>query len=714
MMSLVNPVYGERPVQAAGRSAGTSGARLDDTSAIVQLKGEPLSTYAGTRPARGQKIDFDSSAVKSYRAKLVAARNDFKAWLRANAPAAKVTSEFDTALNAVSVELNGVSLETIRKAPQVLNAQPQGRYSPNVDDPDLSLIHAIDAWSIGGGPANAGAGVKVAIIDSGIDIHHPCFDDAGYPPRQQLGDPRFTNNKVIAAKVFSNKAVSRGYTAEAISPHGTHVAGTVGCDFNTPAVVNGAVIPHGVSGVAPQALLGNYNVFPADVADARSEDILNALETAYQDGFDIANMSLGADTFGIQDLVTVAVDNLDQANMVVAVAVGNAGPGFFTAESPGSAARALAAGASSVPHFLGTPVTTGASSVPAVSGEFATVTNDLTAPLAVVSGTNNGLGTACSAFPAGSLVGKIALISRGGCTFSTKIRNAQDAGALAVLVANNVIGDPVEMGQDGTTNQPTIPAYMIGRDDIATLVAANGAAITIGAGLEYFITANADFMADFSSRGPTDVDFRVKPDVIAPGVSVLSSIPVAFCDGHPCWAFYQGTSMSSPHAAGSAAIVRWLHPDWTAAQVRSAIVNTADKNVLRSPGTGTIEGNVNVIGAGRENLFSAANAQVALDPVSVSFGAVPSGSGQTRTFGVALSNLSGSPGTYTLVVGPGGGGVSYSVGPGAISLGTGASGTVTVTMSADKGAAPGPHQATLTVSSAAGEVAHAVVFTWIK
>ncbi|HYT59012.1 MAG TPA: hypothetical protein VEL06_02515, partial [Haliangiales bacterium] len=82
IMSLANPVYGEKPVRAAGRSVGNSGARFDDTSAIVQLQGEPLSTYAGTRPARGQKIDFDSNAVKSYRAKLVAARNDFKAWLR--------------------------------------------------------------------------------------------------------------------------------------------------------------------------------------------------------------------------------------------------------------------------------------------------------------------------------------------------------------------------------------------------------------------------------------------------------------------------------------------------------------------------------------------------------------------------------------------------------------------------------------------------------
>src|SRR5205823_5484707 len=133
-------------------------------------------------------------------------------------------------------------------------------------------IHAIEAWSANGagGPASAGAGVKIAIVDTGIDINHPCFSDAGYPPQTQLGDKRFTNNKVIAAKVFNNKAGGQGLTAEAIQDHGTHVAGTAGCNFNTAAVVDGVDIPYGVSGVAAHALLGNYNVFPGQVENARS------------------------------------------------------------------------------------------------------------------------------------------------------------------------------------------------------------------------------------------------------------------------------------------------------------------------------------------------------------------------------------------------------------------------------------------------------------
>ncbi|MBI3851376.1 MAG: S8 family serine peptidase [Verrucomicrobia bacterium] len=692
-------------------------ASVDTGSAIVQLKGDPLSTYVKTKPPQGKKIDFSSTSVKSYRAKLSALRNDFKKWLQANAPKAKVTGEFDISLNAVAVELNGVTLETLGKAPQAQRVQYQGVYYPNADDPDLGLIHAIQAWQVGGGPANAGAEVKVAIVDTGIDIRHPCFSDAGYPTKTQLGDRRFTNNKVITAKVFNNKAANQGLTAEAIQDHGTHVAGTVGCNYNTPAVVNGVAIPYGVSGVAPRALLGNYNVFPGNVGNARSEDILNALEAAYADGFDIANMSLGgtphSGNLGFQDLLTDAVDDLDQANMVVAVAAGNSGPGHFTVESPGSAARALTAGASSVPHYIATPVTVGGNSYGAAAGDFTTVTNDLTAPLAVVlEGGNLTLG--CSAFPAGSLSGKIALISRGSCTFSTKIRNAQDAGAVAALIVNNVAGDPIAMGQDGTPNQPTIPAYMLGRSDGLALVGSNGDSTTIGAALAYFLTANPDFMAGFSSQGPTDVDFRVKPDVVAPGVNVLSSIPVANCNGDPCWAFFQGTSMATPHLAGSSAVVRGFHPGWTAAQVRSAIVNTADRGVLKKSSSGATETDFNITGAGRENLLSAVNAKVALDPVSVSFGGVPSGSGQTQTNNVALNNLSGGPATFDLAVGAGVGGVAYSISPSSVSVGAGGSANVTVTMSASKGAVSGGHQTSLTVSSGGSELAHAVVFTLVK
>lgn len=705
---------GAGPALAAPDSDGSSPRQTQDTSyALVQLTADPLATYVRTKPAKGKKIDFSSSTVKSYRALLSKARNDYKAWLRSNVPQASVTGEFDISLNAVAVKLNGATLAQVSSTAMVRSAQYQGLYYPNIVDPDLVLISAEQAWARQGGPATAGAGVKVAIVDSGVDQGHPCFSDTGYAAQTQLGDKKYTNNKVIAARVFNNKLNQNGFDAKAVGEHGTHVAGTVACNHATAATVNGVSIPYGMSGVAPRALLGNYNVFPGTVENARSEDILNALEAAYADGFDVANMSLGGGSHGIQDLLTVAVDNLDQANMVVAISNGNEGPGPFTVGSPGMAARGLTAGASTVPHFVGAPVSAGGGTYGAASGDFAVVAASLTLPLQAVAGTVNGLNNACAALPAGSLSGTIALVSRGTCSFSTKIRNAQAAGAAAVLVANNVAGDPTAMGSDGTAGQPTVPAYMVSRTDGQALRAVSGTGTTIGATLSYFLSTNANIMAGFSSQGPTDVDFRVKPDVVAPGVNVLSSIPTYLCGGAPCFAFLSGTSMASPHLAGSAAVVRAQHPDWSAAEVRSAIVNTASRGVLKDFALAQPVADANIVGAGLENLLSAVNATVSLDPVSLSFGGVPSGSGQSRSLSLTLTNVSGVAKGFELAVGAQPAGASYSVSPSNVSLAPGASATVTVTMQAAVGAT-GAQQAQLDITEAGSSVAHAVLFTLMK
>jgi subtilisin family serine protease len=712
----VAPAGAASPASRANSDSTSSRPTVDKAYALVQLKGAPLSTYTKTKPAAGKKVDFSSATTKSYRALLSAQRNDFKKWLQVNAPKARVTGSWDISLNAVGVRLNGETLATLRTSPLVSRAEYEGLYYPtDNNDPDLSIISAMEAWSTVGGAANAGRGVRVAIVDTGIDQDHPCFDDAGYtaPAGFPRGQIQYTNNKVIVAKVFNNKVNQSGFDAEAVQEHGTHVAGTVACNLDTPAVVDGVDIPYDVSGVAPAAFLGNYNVFPGDVLNARSEDILNALDAAYADGFDVANMSLGGGTHGTLDLLTIAVDNLDVANMVVAVAAGNSGPGHFTVESPGSAARALTAGASTVPHFVGAPLTVGGSTFGIAAGDFATVSADLTANLGVVLNTGGNLSNACTAGDgkpaAGSLTGKIALISRGVCTFSEKIRNSQDAGAIAALVVNNVAGDPTAMGLGGIANEPTIPAYMAALGVKAALVADNGLSATISATKSYFSTTNVDIMAGFSSQGPTDVDFRVKPDVVAPGVNVLSSIP-----GNE-WAFFQGTSMATPHLAGSAAVLKGQHPNWPAWAIRSAIVNTADQGVLKAFTNGTtVVTDANIGGAGRENLAAAVDASAALSPVSVSFGAVPAGAGQTKAFTVTILNTTGGSATYSLgISGTTGSGVSYSVTP-SVSLAAGATATVTVTMTATKAAGFGDHQAWLRVSTGGTEVAHAAIYTLVK
>jgi len=335
--------------------------------------------------------------------------------------------------------------------------------------------------------------------------------------------------------------------------------------------------------------------------------------------------------------------------------------------------------------------------------------------LAGAAGAPNGLSEACSPFTAGSLSGSVALISRGSCSFSVKLRNVQAAGGVGAIVVNNAAGALV-MGGDGTANQPTIPAFMVDPATGATLKAADGAITTLPQfGTYAAVAVNNDIIADFTSWGPTDVDFRIKPDVMAPGVNVVSSIPRSYCGGAPCFAFFNGTSMAAPHLAGSAAIVRQQHPDWSAAAVRSAIVNTADRKVVKDLDNATIVTDANKVGTGRQNLLAAVQASVALDPVSLSFGAVPAGSGQAMQRSVQLTNISGAAQTFTLkVVEPSGSAVMFAVPASEVTLAPGASASVRVSMAALKGTGVGPQQAVLQVSAGSSVVAQAMLFTLIK
>ncbi len=700
-----------------GNSSAVGG--VDPASAVLQLSLEPLSTSNGVARGQDGRVDLDATSTRNERARLSQQRNDLKAWLRTNAPAVQVTGEVDIALNAVTVRLNGTSLDTLRTAPGVVAAAYQATYVPLAGtDPDLSLIAAQAGWTAAGNRsgATAGQGVRVAVIDTGIDATHPCFDGAGDKDPSPL-----LNGRVTYAGVFNNKAQQQGLDATAVQSHGTHVAGTIGCDLDTPATLSGVPVPYPVSGVAPAAQLGNFNIFPGTVANARSEDILDALDAAYAWGAGVANMSLGGGAHGAQDLLTKAVDDLDRAGMVVAVAAGNSGPGHYTVESPGSAERALTAGASTVGHFIGAQVTVGSVTTGAAAGEFQTVTTPLTAPLGVV-GTSTALDRACSALPAGSLAGKVALVSRGTCTFGTKVSNAEKAGAKAVLVANNVAGDPTAMAADAAF-PTTIPAYMVSLSAGGQLAGLNGASTTIPVALTYVRSQNDDIMAGFSSQGPTDVDYRVKPDVVAPGVNVISSFPNGkgedgslYCANPAaggCWGQISGTSMATPHLAGMAAVVRQAHPAWTAEQVRAAIVGTAQGGVLRDAATGReVVQDVQVVGTGIAQLDRAVGASVVVTPVSTSFGPVPSGSGQALTRTVTLTNLGSTPRTVTLSLERGNAG--FTVAGGKVTVPAGGTATATVSFTVGKGAALGDRGDHLAVKDGTTVLARSAVYAFVK
>src|SRR5436190_3083219 len=639
--------------------ARVRGPNVDNTSAIVQLKGDPISTNPSTKPPHGRKIDFNSQAVRSYRAQLNQKRNEFKRWLRTNAPSARVTGEYDVALNALAVELNGTPLARIAAAPMVQSAEYNALYHPTLSE-SYKIINASDAWTAAGGRSTAGAGIKIGDIDTGIDNAHPFFDPTGfsYPPgfpkcdaadsnsHHQDADCKYTSPKVIVAKVFYNKNQQQGLDAQAIQDHGTHTAGIAAGVTGQTAVVNGVSIDD-MSGIAPGAWLGNYNVFPGGVDNARSEDILNAVDAAIADGMDVLNLSLGGGYHGNNDLLAIGLDNAVEAGLSVAVAAGNSGPGQATIQSPRRARKVITVAASTNEHFVGQPFTYpmgGATTVGAAVGDFPPL------PTSSFGLYFNSQLTACTSVDPGAS-GKVVVVNRGGCTFSTKVRNAIAAGAIGVVVINNVAGDPTAMAKDGGGGD-NLPAVMIGKNEGAALRTANPPDASTTAIFQEFITPNKDILAGFSSQGPTNVDLAIKPDVTSVGVNVLSSITCVGkgpgCPGDGSgWAFFQGTSMSTPHIAGSAAVLKDLHPTWSPAQIKSELVNRADL-VIKDAVTGTHDVGPTAQGAGRENLSVAADGTTWMDPVSASFGKVTVGHPTSLT--ITLSNPTGTDETFSVSV----------------------------------------------------------------
>src|SRR4029077_5622475 len=523
-------VRGGSPRPNANADAFNRGPDMDQSSAVVQLKGDPISTNPSTKPAHGRKIDFKGQAVRSYRAQLNQKRNEFKRWLRSNAPRARVTGEYDVSLNAVAVQLNGTPLATIAAAPMVQSAEYNVLYHPTLSESHF-IISADAAWTAAGGRATAGAGIKIGDIDTGIDETHPFFDPNGftYPegfPKCDAADSashhedqdcNYVSEKVIVAKVFYNKAHNQGLDAQAIQDHGTHTAGIAAGVTGKTAVVNGVSIDD-MSGIAPGAWLGNYNVFPGGVLNARSEDILNAVDAAIEDGMDVLNLSLGGSYHGNNDLLAHGLDNAVDAGLVVAVAAGNSGPGQGTLESPGRARKVITVGGSTNQHFVGQPFTYpsgGGTTIGAAVGDFDPLP---TASFDLFDTHSDG----CASVDPGAS-GKLAIIDRGTCTFSQKVANANAAGAVGVLIINNVAGDPTAMARTSGFDD-NIPAVMIGLNEGAALRASAATTAQATDVLQDFITTNADILAGFSSQGPTSVDLAIKPDATSVGVNVLSSI----------------------------------------------------------------------------------------------------------------------------------------------------------------------------------------------
>ena len=679
-------------------------------NAIIVLKDQPLASYDGhvpgyakTMPTPGHKLDLNSAAAQSYSAYLANGRGLAKGWLKNNAPEVQVIDEYSVVLNGIAVQLNGHNVNHLLNAPGASWAVPDYLFHVEMNR-SPTLIGAPVLWNAVGGQSNAGAGIKIGIIDTGIDQTHPFLTDntlpalAGFPKCDAIDSAvgvvdtqcNFVSNKVIVAKVFETRTNFDGHAAQ---EHGTHVSGTAAGIANTCAPFVPAC---NLSGIAPKAYLGNYNVFPGNVLNAASHDIAKAVDAAVTDGMDVLNLSLGG-TAKPNDVLVNAVNAAVDAGVVVAIAAGNSGPGPGTVESPGIADKVITVGASTNPHFIGVPVTvTSIGTFGAAIGQFANFVPAVTATFVTTSPTNG-----CTAI-SGSLTGEIALIARGTCSFSTKIRNAQTAGATGVIVYNSQQGDPVAMAQDGTPNQPVIPAVMVSRPNGLAMANIAPSMVTVdGTTPQEFFTdgPSADILASFSSIGPPllqgpgvgvgQPQDNIKPDVIAPGVNVYSSIPSFGCASPPCFAFFQGTSMATPHVAGSAALLIQLHPNWSPEQIKSALVNSAHRPV-KSFSSGNPLNNPMVRGGGRIDLAAASQVTATLEAspstvstgdgqASFSFGELPS-SGITRSFDITLTSVSTSTVTYSISVLAASAGPTVTLSETSLTVVAGGTGTVTVSL----------------------------------
>lgn len=422
------------------------------------------------------------------------------------------------------------------------------------------------------------------------------------------------NNKLIGARYYLDGFLDQYDLdpGEFISPadadgHGTHIASTAAGN-SVQATLGGTRVAR-ISGVAPRAHIAAYKACWLEPGQIRgtcsTADLTRAIEDAVADGVDIINYSVGSydDINDPDDLALLAAAN---AGVLTVAAAGNEGPMPGSMLSPAAAPWVLAVGSSSRrgDEFreairVNSPASIRSDYLAIEAGftprlrDAGTLTRTLVLANDGVTGSFDGEpGTtddACESLRNSALVdGRIALVRRGGCTFVTKVRNAQNAGASAVVVFSNQ-GEPVLM--TGSRGLVSIPALMIGREDgdrlRDRLVAGDSVEVTLDKSLILRVSNPGNQMQAFSARGPSIWEPRIlKPDVTAPGENILAgqSPDVANNVRGENFQYLSGTSMSVPHVAGIAALLREAHPDWTPAMLRSAIVTTARQDIRREDG----------------------------------------------------------------------------------------------------------------------------------
>jgi len=649
---------------------------------ILQLEGDAAATHAIRLGHRAYASDPEFSArmttLREQHARMRSAVEN---------KGAQVLGETSVVSNMLFVRFPSARAAELAAIPGVARVYPVRLFHHTLDHA-LPLLKVPDAWNQIGGQANAGLGIKVAVIDTGIDSRHQAFNDPaltpppGFPKTNTQFDAAYTNNKIIAARSYNSSPAIDG------QGHGTGVA----------MIVAGATVtgPDGtvITGIAPKAFLGNYKVFPDDPnAGAADSDIIAAINDAVADGMDILTLSLGglpASRPGDDPLVQT-VEAATLAGKIVTISAGNEGSDPNTIGSPGIAPDAITVGSRPNDRALGC-VRSSFRVGPDYrhSGSGPNSASPISGPLQDI-GQFDPTGMACGSLPQGSLSGSVALILRGVCTFETKLNNAQRAGAIAAVVYNDAARASLFAMDVGAA---TLPADSIAYVDGAALkqLISGGAVTATVVFSPMAIPVSINRLTDFSSRGP-NTDYGIKPDLLAIGENVYT----ADLTGNGGFVVESGTSFSAPMAAGAAALLEAARPGLTFRQYRSLLVNSATPVSLDSGTLLTVQQQ----GSGFLNVLSAVNATVAVNPTSLSYGIGSGTLDQTTT--LTLTNVGTAADTFSIIVQPMGNGPMPTLSANAVQLNPGQSQKISVEL-AGASLDPGAYQGYLQIQGAQNPV----------
>ncbi|PEJ57108.1 hypothetical protein CN692_14555 [Bacillus sp. AFS002410] len=563
-----------------------------DVNVIVEFKDLPAKTAQIAKAIKGEKLSL-TQANENVEKSHAQFKKDLQTKLKktkSGKDAYHVKYTYKTSMNGVALTLPANQVKSLLDSKVVKAIYSD--YTVHVEPPAQTEEETKDQTKVDSIPflnldklheeGYTGKGVKVGVIDTGVDYNHPDLKHAfkgGYDFVDNDSDPMETT---YADWQKSKKAeYSNGETY--YTDHGTHVSGTIAGRAENNS-------DYKVIGVAPEADLYVYRVL-GPYGSGTTAAILAGVDKAVKDGMDVINLSLGAELNDPLYATSIAIDNAVLSGVTAVVSAGNSGDALYTLGSPGAAALALTVGASSVSSKVTTFDSQFASGSNNTSVAMQLMTKKWTDDFSSMSGksfdiVNVGLGGP-NDYNGKDVNGKIAFIQRGTYALIEKMQYARDHGAAGVIIYNSNADEghiPFFLGESND-NIPTFS--MTNKDGLAINdMFANGVPkVTFGTKSEKELPG--DELATFSSRGPSGTLYDIKPEVTAPGVDILSTVPSYIAnkadtsDYSSAYLRMSGTSMASPHVTGVAALLLQAHPEYTPADIKTVLMNTADP--LKNP-----------------------------------------------------------------------------------------------------------------------------------